>query len=220
VLLWLAGGAFLASGIGGALSGKLPPARAVQLGVLLELVGVLGIGLVASQENGWVWIAPFLLIYGIGIGLATAQLTGVIMIDVPMEKNGQGSGSQSTVRQVGSALGIAVLGTLLFTGTQVSLEQRLSDLAVPSSQISVVSNAVVESAGSAIPGLEAGLIANQVEAGLAAQIQTAAGDAFTDGAKWSAWAAAGFLLLGFISTFKLTSRPEEIARVVSKPGGK
>lgn len=216
VLLWLAGGAFLASGVGGALSGKLPPAKAVQLGVLLELVGVLGIGLVASQQNGWVWIAPFLLIYGIGIGLATAQLTGVIMIDVPMEKNGQGSGSQSTVRQVGSALGIAVLGTVLFTGTQVSLEQRLADLAVPSSQISVVSNAVVESAGSAIPGLEAELIANQVEAKLAAEIQAAAGDAFTDGAKWSAWAAAGFLALGFISTFKLSGRPEEIAGVVSR----
>jgi hypothetical protein len=203
--------------IGGALSGKLPPAKAVQLGVLLELVGVLGIGLVASQDNGWVWIAPFLFIYGIGIGLATAQLTGVIMIDVPMEKNGQGSGSQSTVRQVGSALGIAVLGTVLFTGTQVSLEQRLSDLAVPSSQISVVSNAVVESAGSAIPGLEEGLIANQVDAGLAAEIQVAAGDAFTDGAKWSAWAAAGFLALGFISTFRLSSRAEEIEEALSKP---
>ena len=209
VLLWLAGGAFLASGIGGALSGKLPPARAVQLGVLLELFGVLGIGLVASQDNGWVWIAPFLLIYGIGIGLATAQLTGVIMVDVPMEKNGQGSGSQSTVRQVGSALGIAVLGTVLFTGTQVSLEQRLDELSVPASQISVVSNAVVESAGSAIPGLEAGLVANQVEPALAAEIKLAAGDAFTDGAKWSAWAAAGFLLLGFASTFNLGSRKEK-----------
>jgi MFS family permease len=217
VLLWLAGGAFLASGIGGALSGKLPPAKAVQLGVLLELVGVLGIGLVASQDNGWVWIAPFLFIYGIGIGLATAQLTGVIMVDVPMEKNGQGSGSQSTVRQVGSALGIAVLGTVLFTGTQVSLEQRLDELAVPSSQISVVTNAVVESAGSAIPRLEEGLIANQVEAGLARDIQVAAGDAFTDGAKWSAWAAAGFLLLGFISTFRLSSRAEEVEQALSKP---
>lgn len=209
VLLWLAGGAFMASGIGGALSGKLPPARAVQLGVLLELIGVLGIGLVASQDNGWVWIAPFLLIYGIGIGLATAQLTGVIMVDVPMEKNGQGSGSQSTVRQVGSALGIAVLGTVLFTGTQVSLEQRLDELSVPASQISIVSNTVVESAGSAIPGLEAGLIANQVEPALAAEIKLAAGDAFTDGAKWSAWAAAGFLLLGFASTFNLGSRKEQ-----------
>ncbi len=217
VLLWLAGGAFMASGIGGALSGKLPPARAVQLGVLLELVGVLGIGLVASQENGWVWIAPFLLIYGIGIGLATAQLTGVIMVDVPMEKNGQGSGSQSTVRQVGSALGIAVLGTVLFTGTQVSLEQRLDELAVPASQIVIVTDAVVDSAGSAIPGLEAGLIANQVEPALAAEIKLAAGDAFTDGAKWSAWAAAGFLLLGFASTFNLGSRKESESIEQSKP---
>ena len=80
---------------------------------------------------------------------------------------------------------------------------------MPVSQISVVTNAVVESAGSAIPGLEAGLIANQVEAGLAAEIRTAAGDAFTDGAKWSAWAAAGFLLLGFASTFNLGSRKEQ-----------
>ena len=209
VLLWLAGGAFLASGIGGALSGKLPPAKAVQLGVLLELIGVLGIGLVASQQNGWGLIAPFLLLYGIGIGLATAQLTGVIMIDVPMEKNGQGSGSQSTVRQVGSALGIAVLGTVLFTGTQASLENRLEELAVPAAQISVISEAVVDSAGSAIPGLEEGLIANSVDQQLAQEVRIAAGDAFTDGAKWSAWAAAGFLLLGFVSTFRLSDRKQK-----------
>jgi hypothetical protein len=101
-----------------------------------------------------------------------------------------------------------VLGTVLFTGTQVSLEQRLNELSVPASQISIVTNSVVESAGSAIPGLEAGLIASQVEPALAAEIREAAGDAFTDGAKWSAWAAAGFLALGFLSTFNLGSRKE------------
>ncbi|HAA78956.1 MAG TPA: MFS transporter, partial [Microbacteriaceae bacterium] len=69
-------------GIGGALSGKLPPARAVQLGVLLELLGIVGFALVASTDTGWQAIAPFLFLYGIGVGLATAQLTGVIMVDV------------------------------------------------------------------------------------------------------------------------------------------
>ena len=117
----------MASAIGGAMSGKLPPARAVQAGVLLELVAVIGIALLASTESGWVAVAPLLFIYGIGIGLATAQLTGVVMQDVPMEQNGQGSGSQSTVRQVGSALGIAVLGSMLFTGVQGNLETRLQD---------------------------------------------------------------------------------------------
>jgi EmrB/QacA subfamily drug resistance transporter len=208
VLLWLAGGAFAASGVGGALSGKLPAARAVQLGVLLELIGVAGIAIFASAETGWGVLAPFLFVYGLGIGLATAQLTGVIMVDVPMQNMGQASGSQSTVRQVGSALGIAVLGTLLFTGTQASLENRLADIDISQSQSTAVVEKVVDSAGSAIPSLEEGLLAQQVSAELAAQVTKAAGDAFTDGAKWAAWAAAGFLFLGFASTFNLGSRSE------------
>lgn len=203
VLLWLAGGAFLASGVGGALSGKLPPARAVQIGVLLELAGVVGVAVFSSQESGWLVIAPFLFVYGIGIGLATAQLTGVIMVDVPMEKAGQGSGSQSTVRQIGSALGIAVLGTMLFTGTQASLESKLVDLNVPSEQSQVLVDAVVDSAGGAIPELPAALVERGIPEQVALEIQTAAGDAFTDGAKTAAWAAGGFLLLGLLSTLNL-----------------
>jgi EmrB/QacA subfamily drug resistance transporter len=212
VILWLAAGAFLASGIGGALSGKLPPARAVQIGVGLELIGVLGVALFSSTEAGWIILAPLLFIYGVGIGLATAQLTGVIMVDVPMTSTGQASGSQSTVRQVGSALGVAVLGTLLFTGTQSSLEQRLSDLDVPSAQSVVLVDAVVDSAGSVIPELSDGLVAQQVPQALAEDIKTAAGEAFTDGAKLAAWSAAGFLLLGFASTFYLGSQKTKTKR--------
>lgn len=203
VLLWLAGGAFLASAIGGALSGKLAPARAVQIGVLLEIVGVTGVALFASQESGWGILAPFLFLYGIGIGLATAQLTGVIMVDVPMEKTGQGSGSQSTVRQVGSALGIAVLGTLLFSGTQVSIEERLQKFELSQDQVSALSLAVVDSAGAAIPQLSAELQNQGIPGAVGDEIQAAAGDAFTDGAKWAAWAAAGFLVLGLGSTVNL-----------------
>lgn len=205
VLLWLAAGAFIASGVGGALSGKLPPARAVQIGVLLELVGVVGVGIFASVGSGWVPIAPLLFVYGIGVGLATAQLTGVIMVDVPNEQAGQASGSQSTVRQVGSALGIAVLGTMLFSGTQGSLESKLDELSVPESSQVMIVDAVVDSAGGAIPALEAALTP-QVGAEVAKDIVLASEEAFTDGAKLSAWAAAIFLLLGFFSTFRLGSR--------------
>ena len=211
VLLWLAGGSFVASGIGGAMSGKLPAAKAVQLGVLLELAGVAGVGFFASTDAGWFGVAPFLFVYGIGIGLATAQLTGVIMVDVPMEKIGQGSGSQSTVRQIGSALGIAVLGTVLFSGTQVSFENRLTDLAVPDTQQVVLVDAVVDSAGGAIPQLSNILQTQQVPAQIADQIQIEAGQAFTDGAKYAALAAALFLFLGFISTFRLGSRSPKSA---------
>ena len=203
VLLWLAGGAFFASGIGGALSGKLPPARAVQLGVLLEIVGIVGFGLVASTDTGWQAIAPFLFLYGVGVGLATAQLTGVIMVDVPMEKTGQGSGSQSTVRQVGSALGIAVIGTMLFTGTESSLQDRLDEIGVPVANQAVIVEAVVDSAGAVIPQISGIVAATGVDAATADSIGQASGEAFTDGAQLAAYAAAGFLILGFLSTFRL-----------------
>jgi len=211
VLLFLAGGAFVASGVGGALSGKLPPARAVQIGVGLEIIGIVGFGLVASTSTGWVAIAPFLFFYGIGVGLATAQLTGVIMVDVPMEKTGQGSGSQSTVRQIGSALGIAVIGTMLFAGTESSLETRLDDLGVDETSQALIVDVVVDSAGATIPNLAETLGAQQFPTDLAEDIQAASGEAFTDGAQLASYFAAGFLVLGFLSSLRLggsPSRPE------------
>lgn len=209
VLLWLAGGSFLASGVGGAMSGKIAPARAIQIGVGLETIAVVGIAVVASTEAGWLALAPFLFIYGLGIGLATAQLTGVIMVDVPAENIGQASGSQSTVRQIGSALGIAVLGTVLFTATQTSLETRLTELNVPAEQSSQVVNAVVDSAGAAIPFLEDQLVEQQVPEKVAHEVVIASGEAFTDGARAAATAAGIFLILGFASTFRLGSRREK-----------
>ena len=206
VLLFLAGGSFMASGAAGALSGKVPAATVVRIGVALELVAVATVAIFANVEAGWISVAPSLFVYGLGIGLATAQLTGVIMVDVPFEKAGQGSGTQSTARQVGSALGIAVLGTMLFTGTQGSIDTRLADLDVPSKQATQISQVVVDSAGSAIPFLKAELVKQHVPAAQADKIVAAAGDGFTEGTKFSAWAAAGFLGLGFLSTFRLGSR--------------
>lgn len=209
VLLWLAGGSFFASGLAGGLSGKLPAALVVRIGVLLEVLAVAGIALFANVETGWVSIAPSLFVYGLGIGLATAQLTGVIMVDVPFEKSGQGSGTQSTARQVGSALGIAVLGTMLFTGTQLSIESKLADLDVKEDQATQISQIVVDSAGSAIPMLKDGLVAQHVPATVADDIVDAAGAGFTEGTKSAAWAAGAFLGLGFLSTFRLGKRKDK-----------
>jgi len=130
-------------------------------------------------------------------------LTGVIMVDVPLEETGQASGSQSTVRQVGSALGIAVIGTMLFTGTELSLQNRLDDAGVPAAQSDQVVSAVVNSAGGAIPELSDALQQMSVPGLVADTIQSESGEAFTDGARFASYAAGGFLLLGLFSTLRL-----------------
>jgi EmrB/QacA subfamily drug resistance transporter len=220
VLLWLAGGAFIASGISGGMSGKIRPVTAVRAGAVLETIAVAGIAIVATPDATWGSFAPFLLLYGLGIGLATAQLTGVIMIDVPMEKNGQGSGSQSTVRQIGSALGIAVLGTFLFSITSSSVDANLEKVTTPPSGFYLpvdpanpmgdkipLTDAVVDSAGGVIPAIE-NIYGKEV--------QTAAADGFTSGVSGSAWAAAGFLALGAISTIGLGSAADRKKKAEKK----
>jgi EmrB/QacA subfamily drug resistance transporter len=219
VLLWLAGGAFLASAVGGALNGKLSPVNAIRLGVLLEVIGVAGIAFFATTVNGWVGIAPFLAIYGVGVGFATAQLTSVIMVDIKDDKAGQASGMQSTVRQIGSALGIAVLGTTLFTAGHYSIQQRVVQLeslqqigegALPSFG-DQIANIAIESSGAAIPELEQQLVGAGAPTETSTQIVEASRQGFTDGVKATGWAGAIFLLLGLATTFNLGSKSREIA---------
>jgi EmrB/QacA subfamily drug resistance transporter len=203
LLLSLAIGSFVASGFAGATSNRISPVTIVRVGLVAEIIGVAGIGVIIGPAAVWGWLIPALFIYGFGVGLATAQLTGVILQDVPVEMSGQGSGTQSTSRQVGSALGVAILGTILFTSTAAVLTAQLENLNLPADQVDQVVSAVVDSAGGAIPGLEANP--------QTAEIADAAKSAFSAGTRLSAFAAAGFLVVGLAATFSLGSgrRSEE-----------
>ncbi|WP_375389979.1 MFS transporter [uncultured Amnibacterium sp.] len=195
VLLALAVGSFVASGAAGATTGRFSPVAVVRVGLAAEIVGVAGIGLVVSSTTPWYAVVPCLLVYGFGVGLATAQLTGVVLMDVPVEQSGQGSGTQSTARQVGSALGIAVLGTILFTSVGGILDARLAG-AVPAAERTAIVASVVDSSGTSIPAITD------------AAVRAAAEEAFSDGTRFAAFAAAGFLVLGLLATLRLGGRRE------------
>lgn len=195
LLLSLAGGSFLASGIAGATSGRIAPVWIVRIGLLAEVVGVAGVGLAIGPDASWIPLIPLLFVYGVGVGLATAQLTGVVLADVPVADSGAASGTQSTSRQLGAALGVAILGTVLFTSTAGILSSSLDDQGLPAAQRDQVVSSVVDSAGAAISGLAA----NPETADTA----DAAREAFSDGTRYAAWTAAGFLALGLLSTVSL-----------------
>jgi hypothetical protein len=199
VILALAIGSFVASGSSGALGGRVSPVWIVRFGIIAEIIGVFSVGLVLTTSVGWFPIAASLFVYGFGVGLATAQLTSVVLKDVPVEKSGQGSGTQSTSRQVGSALGIAVLGTILFTSLGSNLDARLAERGLPEAARTQIVDVVVKSAGTAIPGLEAQF----------PEVAADARSAFTDGTRYSAFAAAGFLAIGFLATLRLDGRKED-----------
>lgn len=195
ILLALAIGSFLASGFAGAFGNRIPPVVIVRIGLAAEIVGVAGLGFVITDTTPWGALIPFLFVYGFGVGLATAQLTGVVLKDVPVEQSGQGSGTQSTARQIGSALGIAILGTILFGTTSLVLGAKLDDRGIPAQQADPLVSAVVDSSGAAIAGLEA----DPRTATVAADAKVA----FSDGTRYAAFSAAGFLVVGLLATLSL-----------------
>ncbi len=197
VLLALATGSFTASGLGAALGRTRSPVFIVRLGIVLEIVGIAGIALLLRPDSSWLVTAPLLFAYGIGVGFATAQLTGVVLADVPVERSGQGSGTQSTARQIGSAFGIAILGTILFTVLGARLDAELADQGVPEQARTQVVDAVKGSAGAAIPGLATDPATAAVADG--------ARKAFTDATRVAAATAALFLLVGLLASLSLGS---------------
>ncbi|SDQ60187.1 drug resistance transporter, EmrB/QacA subfamily [Curtobacterium sp. UNCCL20] len=199
VLLALAIGSFVASGFAATTGQRIGALPIVRIGIGAEIVGVAAIGFVITSSTPWWAIVPCLFVYGFGVGLATAQLTSVVLRDVPVERSGEASGAQSTARQIGSALGIAVLGTVLFTSTQTILDHRLQDEGTPAAAASQIADTVVSSSGGSI-----GALTEQSPSAGAA-----AAEAFSDGTRAAAWSAAGFLVLGLAATLRLRARPED-----------
>ncbi|TEX51449.1 MAG: MFS transporter [Actinomycetales bacterium mxb001] len=205
ILLALAIGSFVASGAGAALSQRIGPVRVLQIGMACEAVGIIGLGvMISTSVTGWA-LAPWLFLYGMGVGFATAQLTGVILSETPVEKSGQASAMQSTSRQVGAAIGTAILGTTLLVGLGVNVTNQLEERNVAPPVAEQVTTAVQQSAGTVIPTLSQQPNGEVLVEG--------ASEGYAESTKWVAWVAAAFVILGLLTTLLL---PRNAARVESE----
>jgi predicted MFS family arabinose efflux permease len=191
-LIPVAIGSFVASGASFGMADKVSPLGLVRIGLALEAVGLAGIGLVATPHSPWWSISLVLFFYGIGVGFATAQVTNVVLVDVPEQSSGQGSGIQSAFRQLGSALGIAVLTTAFFSTLGSTLRDKLTASGLSVVQSQHLTHAVTESAGAAI----APFAADTRTLGIA----TAARSAMTESIALSGYIAAAFVALGLVAT--------------------
>ena len=204
ILTALAVGSFAASGVGAPLSQRFGPVRVLQIGMVLEVIGIAGLGFIFSETvTGWN-MAPWLFIYGLGVGFATAQLTGVILSEVPISESGSASAVQSTSRQVGAAIGTALIGTTLLIGLG-STAGHLEDRGIPATQAQQVSDAVASSAGQAIPSLAAQPNGQELVAG--------ASEGFVTAIKSVSILAGIFVFLGLLMSFLL---PRNAARIESE----
>lgn len=203
VLATMALGAFVAGAQARHLSARLGPPRVVLLGLGLEVTGIAATAALLGPRTSPVLIGAVLVIYGIGLGLASAQLTSTILADVPPGQSGSGSATQSTLRQVGSAIGTALAGTLLSIGLANALPGRLK--AVPGLDPATADQlgaTMRSSAGGMLRGLrDQGSTGRLGEAG--PRVVDALAGGFADATQLTLAAAAGFLLLGLLGAVRV-----------------
>lgn len=190
LLLPIAIGAFAAAATTPLLAQAWGTTWVIRCGLLTEIGGLVWLAVVASTDvSGWA-LVPALALYGFGVGTADAQLPSLVLRDIPVERSGQGSGVQSTAQELGSAMGIAVIGTVLFASLSWQLDNALEETALGEQEREATVTLVVESAGTAIPALDPTL-ADEAEA------------AFTDATRNAALTGAGFFLAGLLATLSL-----------------
>lgn len=188
VLAAMAVGAFISGAMARHVAARFGAPRTVIIGLALEVIGVVALGLLLRPDTALAIVVIVLVVYGIGLGLASAQLTSTVLADVPTDQSGQGSATQSTVRQLGTALGASVSGALLSAG----LAHGAQSLTGKAAQMA---HAVDASAGSALAtfrdqGVPAGLLDPLV-------------DQFSSATRLSVLGAGGFLLLGLLGAVRV-----------------
>jgi EmrB/QacA subfamily drug resistance transporter len=96
-------------------------------GMLLMSVALAGYALLGTTPQIWL-LSLLFFVQGAGIGVAMPAATSAVMDVLPRERAGAGSALTNTARQIGVALGVAVLGSILAQSYNHALSPTLASL--------------------------------------------------------------------------------------------
>lgn len=85
----------------------------VALGIAIAAAGFYYFSAIAAVDMPYPLFVLAMCIVSLGIGLVMSPATNSVMASVPVGQSGIGSALNNTTRQIGGALGVAVLGTIL-----------------------------------------------------------------------------------------------------------
>jgi DHA2 family multidrug resistance protein-like MFS transporter len=151
-----------------ALAERYGAARVMAVGLAI-VAGGFGLLSVLTPDTPYLVIAGALALLGAGMAITVAPATAEIMTSVPLSKAGVGSAVNDTTRELGGALGIALMGTIVNTAYRSSIDLEGVRLPAGTRAAAEESIGAADSIAGRIPGGEA--------------LTTQAASAFTDAFK-------------------------------------
>ena len=198
-----------ASALTGRWVARAGPRLPTLLGCLAAGAGMLATDVALRGHVAFATLAPSLALAGLGFGVAVVPVTSVALGVVPPEHSGMAAGATTTSRELGSVVGVAVLGSLVNGHLTVDLTRRLAQLGIPAGFRTVVINAV--ETGQVPKGSGGAAAAEKAFGPIVAHVVDAAFGAFRTGLSISL-VLAGIVILvsGLIAWVTLGGRRPEI----------
>ena len=175
-------------------------------GALVAAAAAMGWMALAPSSPSYLDVLPGLVLLGLALGVAMTPSTTAITESLPADKQGVASALNDTVREVGGAIGVALIGSILAAGYREGIADTAESLDPQ------LGHTVQEGIGGAYA------VASQQEPGSAAELIESAQDAFMNGWGNAMWFAAAIALATAIVAFRLIPKEPATSRVDPVPG--
>lgn len=112
------------------LSHRIRPKYLIILGMILNTLGFLALRSEISVNATILSLSPGLILFGAGLGAVMSQVSNLTLSAVSVEEAGEASGVNNTLRQIGSTLGSAIIGSVLLTALATNLSAGVKSSSV------------------------------------------------------------------------------------------
>ena len=179
---------------------KVGPGPLIGAGFVL-LAASLVIGSTTGVHDGYGFVAFWLTLGGVGVGLAMPVTMNAALDELSPERAGVGSGLLMTIRQIGGTVAVAVLGTVLNSQYRSHLAHATAPLHLPAE----VASAATRSAGAGVA------VAAKLHS---PSLLDAVRSALVHATSMTMWVSAGIAVAGVLAATQLPRK----ARVTEQPG--
>lgn len=182
-----------------ALSVRFGARNVVAVGGVFSAVGFATFAML-EQTSPYLMIAAGLILLFAGVALGTAPATAAIVTSLPLDKAGVASAMNDATREVGGALGIAIMGTVLTSRYTAVLTPDVPEAAPPEAQ-----ETVLDGIGGAIA------VAEQTPPSVSEQLLASANEAFVSGMSLAFWGCVVLMALVAVGAAVLFPRELEVS---------
>jgi EmrB/QacA subfamily drug resistance transporter len=142
----------IVSPIAGALADRIGNRPFMVVGMAMQAIGLGWIAAVATDDLSYAQLGPAFLIAGVGIGMVFPTVANAVLGSVPLSEAGVASGTNSTLRELGGVLGVAVLAAVFARHGVYSSPQQFVDGFSPALWVGVGLSAIGALAAVLYPG--------------------------------------------------------------------